>query len=167
MPLAYQCLGIYFPIIASSLLSSRALFRLNCQLDEETVVEHDLNDHIGSLHTDDEHIIGGDHWANDDDDDDHVNVFPSSAPEVLIETTAPATRKRKAANNSGSSAGNKRGGKRGQGGSSILQQSNQRVVIETENGNKSRYKSKRWRASSVSPCGLLGMMTTKLCLLQI
>lgn len=44
-----------------------------------------------ALQPDDDHFG---HW-NDDDDHDNVNVFPSSAPEILIETTPTTTKKRK------------------------------------------------------------------------
>lgn len=92
----------------------------------------------------DEQFIGD--WSNDPDDDDsgQETVFPSSAPEILIETTPSTPRKRKATNISSgntskcineeractrlhliaglSTSSNKRGGKRGQGGNSLLQQ---------------------------------------------
>lgn len=49
-----------------------------------------------ALQPDDEHIVGD--WSNQDDDNenDNVTVFPSSAPEILIETTVnTSTKKRK------------------------------------------------------------------------
>ncbi len=46
-----------------------------------------------ALQPDEDHFVS--HWNDDDDDHDHVSVFPSSAPEILIETTPTTTKKRR------------------------------------------------------------------------
>lgn len=85
------------------------------------------------------------HWNDDDDDHDNVSVFPSSAPEILIETTPTTTKKRKSGKcysifcstqdfncidpvlGSNLGSGNKRSNKRStQGGTTLLQPTQQR-----------------------------------------
>jgi hypothetical protein len=46
-----------------------------------------------ALQPDEDHFVS--HWNDEDEDHDHVSVFPSSAPEILIETTPTTTKKRR------------------------------------------------------------------------
>jgi len=114
---------------------------------KEEEIEDDFNsedrlnrDEMVSLQADEELA---EEWNNQEDDEsDNANVFPSSAPEILIETTPAVTKKRKSNssnkpswltsnnNNSGTlsiSNINKRGNKRSQGGTTLLQQPNTKV----------------------------------------
>ncbi|XP_054161526.1 transcriptional repressor protein YY1-like isoform X2 [Oppia nitens] len=81
------------------------------------------NRQMVALQPDDDHFG---HWNDDDDDHNDVSVFPSSAPEILIETTPTNTKKRRSASNltSGTKRSNKRSNQ--SGGASLLQSAGQR-----------------------------------------
>jgi len=54
-------------------------------------------EHLVGLQPEDEELIGGS-WSNQEEDEsDSLNVFPSSGPEILIETTPTTLKKKKTA----------------------------------------------------------------------
>ena len=63
-------------------------------LDEDSLTQDDLDQEpLVALNPNDE-LMSND-WSNDADEND-VAVFPSSAPEVMVETTSTISKKRKA-----------------------------------------------------------------------
>jgi len=94
------------------------------EIDSDEDNDDDRSRQMVALQPDEDHFVS--HWNDDDEDHDHVSVFPSSAPEILIETT-PTTTKKRRSGSSLSSSGAKRSNKRSaQSGTTLLQPSQQR-----------------------------------------
>jgi len=92
------------------------------EIDSDDENDDDRSRQMVALQPDEDHLVS--HWNDDDDDHDHVSVFPSSAPEIIIETTPTTTKKRRSASSLTSS---KRSNKRStQSGTTLLQSSQQR-----------------------------------------
>jgi len=89
----------------------------------DVFIPDDRSRQMVALQPDDHHFVH--HWNDEDDEHNDVSVFPSSAPEIMIETTPTTTKKRRAA--SSLTSGTKRGNKRSaQSGTTLLQSSQQR-----------------------------------------
>ncbi|RWS28174.1 transcriptional repressor protein YY1-like isoform X2 [Leptotrombidium deliense] len=74
-----------------------------------------------ALQPDEEQVVAD--WSNQEDDEsDSIAVFPSSAPEILIETTPTTTKKRKSTNSASVPVSNSKRNKKSQSGTTLLQQ---------------------------------------------